>query len=143
MRFRHGLFVDETSNQCHWHLPEAYYLEAWSDLRAYDGTVSIVQPLIEPRYQGRSAHEVLFMLAGEHEMAGREIVRGYWKKQWEGREEKGFFEHFWQQALHDGMIPGTAFPSRTVKLQDGWEKALEPAGTTPRQSVSAQAGAEG
>ena len=54
----HGLYVDETSYQCHWHLPEAHYLEAWSDARAYDGTASIVQPLIEPLYQGRSAHEV-------------------------------------------------------------------------------------
>ena len=36
--------------QCHWHLPETHYLEAWSDTRTYDGTASIVQPLIEPLY---------------------------------------------------------------------------------------------
>jgi molybdopterin-containing oxidoreductase family iron-sulfur binding subunit len=52
LRIRHGLFVDETSYQCLWHLPETHYLEAWSDARAYDGTASIVQPLIEPLCEG-------------------------------------------------------------------------------------------
>ena len=125
LRIRHGLFVDETSYQCHWHLPEAYYLEAWGDVRTYDGTASIVQPLIEPLYQGRSAHEVLSMLANLQETAGREIVRGHWRKQWELRKAEGNFEQFWQQALHDGVIPGTAFPPKSVKLKEGWETALD------------------
>ena len=79
LRIHHGLFVDETSYQCHWHLPEAHYLEAWSDAQAYDGTASIVQPLIEPLYQGRSAHEVLALLANLQETPGREIVRSEWR----------------------------------------------------------------
>ena len=62
LRVHLSLYQDETSRQCHWHLPEAHYLEAWSDTRAYDGTASIVQPLIEPLYQGRSAHELLAAL---------------------------------------------------------------------------------
>ncbi len=41
---------DETSELCHWHIPEAHFLESWSDARAFDGTVSIVQPLIAPLY---------------------------------------------------------------------------------------------
>ena len=59
LRIHHRLYLDETSYLCDWHLPEAHYLETWSDARAFDGTASIVQPLIEPLYQGRSAHEVL------------------------------------------------------------------------------------
>ena len=54
-----GLYDDETSAMCHWHIPETHYLEAWSDVRAFDGTASIVQPLILPLYRGRSAHEVV------------------------------------------------------------------------------------
>jgi len=124
LRLRHGLFVDETSYQCHWHLPEAHYLEAWSDVRAYDGTASIVQPLIEPLYQGRSAHEVLSMLAGLEETPGREIVRGAWRKRWELRHAEGAFEEFWEQALHDGVIPDTAFERKAVKLKEGRQEFL-------------------
>jgi anaerobic selenocysteine-containing dehydrogenase len=40
-------YYDETSLNCHWHIPETHYLETWSDTRAHDGTVSIVQPLID------------------------------------------------------------------------------------------------
>ena len=40
------LYADETAAHCHWHIPESHYLEAWSDGRAYDGTITIQQPLI-------------------------------------------------------------------------------------------------
>ena len=129
LRIHHSQFVDETSYQCHWHLPEAHYLEAWSDAQSYDGTASIVQPLIEPLYQGRSAHEVVAMLSDLEEASGREIVRGHWRSHWESRHEKGPFEPFWEKSLHDGVIPGTALPPKQVKLKDGWQKHLEPAGS--------------
>ncbi|HTK75965.1 MAG TPA: hypothetical protein VL371_11950, partial [Gemmataceae bacterium] len=54
-----GEYFDETSLRCQWHLPEAHFLESWGDVRAYDGTACIVQPLISPLYQGRTASEVL------------------------------------------------------------------------------------
>jgi MoCo/4Fe-4S cofactor protein with predicted Tat translocation signal len=125
LRIHHGLYVDETSYQCHWHLPEAHYLEAWSDGRAYDGTTSIAQPLIEPLYQGRSIHEVVALLTDLRETPGREIVRGHWRRQWELRHEDGHFEQYWQKALHDGVMPDTAFKPKPVKLKDGWQKHLQ------------------
>ena len=79
LRVHHSQYVDETSRRCQWHLPETHFLEAWSDVRAFDGTISIAQPLIEPLYQGRSAHEVLELLAGEQARTGREIVRDLWR----------------------------------------------------------------
>ena len=51
--------VDETALASIWHLNKSHYLESWSDARAYDGTISIVQPMIEPLYGGVSAHDVL------------------------------------------------------------------------------------
>jgi molybdopterin-containing oxidoreductase family iron-sulfur binding subunit len=42
LRIHLGVYEDETARLCHWHLPEAHFLEAWSDTRAYDGTASIV-----------------------------------------------------------------------------------------------------
>ena len=102
-----ALYEDETSTLCHWHLPEAHYLEGWSDGRAYDGTVSIQQPLIAPLYGGRTAHEVVSALVGEPR-SGYDIVREYWKTQ----RRPGDFEVFWRTALHDGLIADSALPVR-------------------------------
>ena len=75
--------------------------------------------MIEPLYQGRSAHEVVALLTDLKESSGREIVRAHWRRQWELRREGGNFEQYWQKALHDGVVPDTAFKPKSVKLQDG------------------------
>src|SRR5205807_5271981 len=72
LRVHLGLYQDETAAQCHWHLPEAHFLEAWGDARAYDGTVSLLQPLIAPLYGGRSVHELLSALIEGAERLGHE-----------------------------------------------------------------------
>ena len=59
------LYNNETSEICHWHINAAHYLESWGDARAYDGTASIVQPLIAPLYEGRTAYEVLALVLGQ------------------------------------------------------------------------------
>jgi MoCo/4Fe-4S cofactor protein with predicted Tat translocation signal len=110
-----GLYDDETAQLCHWHVPEAHYLESWSDVRASDGTVSIVQPLIAPLYDGKTAHEVLAAAAGR-EQSSYEIVRGYWKGEHGGDD----YERWWRTALHDGLIAGSALPAKTVGLADSW-----------------------
>src|SRR2546423_7314768 len=60
-----GLYRDETAELCRWHLPEAHSLESWSDARALDGTATIIQPMIEPLFAGRSRHELLAALLEE------------------------------------------------------------------------------
>jgi len=52
-RAHHGLYYDETGWVSQWHLPASHSLEMWSDARAFDGTVSIVQPLIAPLYDSK------------------------------------------------------------------------------------------
>src|SRR5205085_1812126 len=74
-----GLYFDETSEWCEWHVPEAHFLEAWGDTRAYDGTVSIIQPLIAPLYRGRSALELLAAFTDTPEKSGYDILRDYWR----------------------------------------------------------------
>ncbi len=110
-----GLYDDETAELCQWHVNEAHYLEAWGDARAYDGTVSIVQPLIAPLYDGKSAHEVLALVTGQPEVTGHEIVQGYWKKQHPGTA----FDAFWRKSLHDGWVEGTTFPPKQVSVKPG------------------------
>ncbi len=103
-------YQDETSAVCHWHVPEAHFLESWSDARAFDGTASIVQPLIAPLYGGKTAHEAVAAMTSQPERSSHELVRDYWKDRL-GPD----FEASWRRALHDGVIAGTAFGTRNVK----------------------------
>ena len=77
LRVHLSMFRDETSELCHWHIPESHYLEAWSDARTFDGTTTIVQPLIEPLYQSKSAHEFLAVFTAQFDKKGYDIVRDY------------------------------------------------------------------
>ena len=101
---------DETGQLCHWSIPLSHYLETWSDARAFDGTVSIVQPLIEPLYQSKNAHDVIAALTDSPGKTGYDLVREYWQAQM----KSGDFEGAWRRALHDGFIANTAFSTRTV-----------------------------
>jgi molybdopterin-containing oxidoreductase family iron-sulfur binding subunit len=78
-----SLYDDETSELCHWHIPETHYLETWGDTRAYDGTVTIQQPLITPLYSGKSAYELLAAFTDNPDRRGYDIIRQYWMN--EGR----------------------------------------------------------
>jgi molybdopterin-containing oxidoreductase family iron-sulfur binding subunit len=78
LRLHSGLFHDETATYCHWHVPSAHFLEAWGDARTVDGTVTIVQPLIQPLYGGKSPHEVIATLSDRPERNGYDLVREYW-----------------------------------------------------------------
>ena len=104
-----GSHRNETAELCQWHVPEAHYLESWSDARAYDGTVSIIQPLIEPLYGGKSAHEIIAILSGQP-AGGHDLVQDYWQKQHPGAD----FDGFWRKSLHDGWVAGTTFAPKTV-----------------------------
>jgi MoCo/4Fe-4S cofactor protein with predicted Tat translocation signal len=116
MRVHLGTHQDETSELCHWHIPQTHYLESWGDLRGYDGTVSITQPLIAPLYNGKSLHELLAAFSSQPDRPGYDIVRGYWKSQYKGLD----FEGMWRKSLHDGMIAGSALPAREVKFNPDW-----------------------
>jgi MoCo/4Fe-4S cofactor protein with predicted Tat translocation signal len=113
LRVYHGLYENETAELCHWNVDEAHYLETWSDGRAYDGTVSLVQPLIAPLYGGKSAHEMLSALVGVSDASGYDIVRGYWQKQNAGAE----FEAWWRKTLNDGFVEGSAYTPKAVSLK--------------------------
>ena len=113
IRVHLGLHQNETAELCQWHVNEAHYLEAWGDTRTYDGTVSIVQPLIAPLYGGKSAHEMISLLAGQPSTAGHDIVQNYWKTKHTGAD----FDMWWRKALHDGWIDGTAYAPKQVSTK--------------------------
>ena len=79
LRAHVGLHQDETAALCHWHVPQAHFLESWSDVRAGDGTVSIIQPLIAPLYGGRSLHEIVAALSDGGPRPAYDLVRAFWR----------------------------------------------------------------
>ena len=120
MRVHLGLHHDETAEICHWHAPAAHYLESWGDLRAFDGTVSLVQPLIAPMFDAHSLIELIASISGSGGQPAMELVKGYWtrafagqtKPVWTIRDTDGApypdAETFWRHTLHDGFISSTS-----------------------------------
>ena len=190
LRAHLSLYNNETSDICQWHIPAAHYLESWSDTRAYDGTVSIVQPLIAPLYDGKTAHEILALFSDNYDRKPYDIVKEYWRGAGAGgqgsgagkngggsRQEPGAsyrtangservqsstqnagetpatrpqdagapaanapttatagapdFESSWRKWLHDGFIPNTALPTKTMTAKSDWGNSLQNAGGTP------------
>jgi MoCo/4Fe-4S cofactor protein with predicted Tat translocation signal len=101
---------DETAEYCQWHVPESHYLEAWGDVRAFDGTTSIVQPLIAPLYSSRSAYEFLAAFSDKPGVTGYDALRDHFKTSHGGAD----FEKSWKKALHDGVIANTTLASISV-----------------------------
>ena len=170
-----GEYFDETAEYSTWHIPQNHFLESWSDTRAYDGTVSIVQPLIKPLYGGKSIHEVVqTMFRENYDKTDLDIVKEFWQKQGFAAAPKTIaataatgsqptasaspslnasatpnasptpaaspspqnssntgaaagtsgtaangnsttnFEDNWRKILHDGFVPGSGFPAKTL-----------------------------
>ncbi len=107
LRIHHSVHFNETSRQSHWHVPATHFLESWGDSCAFDGTASIVQPLIEPMYSGISTHELLDALNGNSPRPAYEIVRERWQK----ANPSGDFELKWRRSLSAGLIAELVAPS--------------------------------
>jgi molybdopterin-containing oxidoreductase family iron-sulfur binding subunit len=123
--------VNETTELCHWRIPESHYLEAWGDIRSFDGTVSVVQPLIEPLYRSRSAIEILgLMLGTEAPPTGYELVRRHWQSQRGGEAD---FEIWWRRVLHDGLVAGSE--SAPVQATVNAARVLESLQSLPARSA--------
>lgn len=105
-----SLYEDETSRASSWHVPQAHFLETWGDARAFDGSIRLAQPLIEPLFDGLSALELLARLFGEAKKTSAEIVKAT-------LSELAPTEKAWRRAVHDGRIEATAFDAATPKLK--------------------------
>jgi len=110
-----GSHLDETGIVTEWHINGTHYLENWSDARAYDGTATVVQPMIDPLYGGKSAHDVIQSMLADPDTSPYDAVR----KTWMTNLGPGDSEHAWRKILHDGMVPGTAYQPKTVSAKIG------------------------
>ena len=109
-----GLWDDETGRACRWHVPRAHALESWGDTRAWDGTVSVVQPLIEPLFGGLTPIELVATLLGDATTAPHELVRATMAELIAGDFEAG-----WARLLHDGVLAGSAAAPAPVQVVTG------------------------
>jgi MoCo/4Fe-4S cofactor protein with predicted Tat translocation signal len=110
-----GSHLNETGLVTEWHINGAHYLESWSDTRAYDGTATVIQPMIDPLYGGKTAHDVVQSMLDQPDLSPYDVVR----KTWQGSLSAGDAEHAWRKILHDGMVGGTAFQPKTVSAKVG------------------------
>jgi Fe-S-cluster-containing dehydrogenase component/anaerobic selenocysteine-containing dehydrogenase len=125
-----GLYRDETALDAHWFVPLSHPFEAWGDGRAYDGTLSYVQPLIRPLYATKTITELLSMLAGaplgdraqlrvrfgERFGEGLSVLMGEAERVARERPEVSAGFH---AALSRGFIAGSAFAPLSVTLRTG------------------------
>ncbi len=101
---------DETSAKCRWQVPESHFLEEWGEVRAFDGTLTIQQPLIAPLYDSHSSLEVLDLIQQPPGRTAYEVIRAYWLE----KSGAADFEAWWRKTIHDGVVPETALPPITA-----------------------------
>ena len=109
-----GLHADETAIHSDWQLPLSHPLEVWGDARALDGTVTFIQPTIEPLYDSRSLGEILSTLLDAHPSHSLDQLRSYWRQQLPDNT----FEATWREILLHGFVQDTALPAQTVQVQN-------------------------
>jgi len=127
---------DETARAATWKLAASHPLESWGDLRARDGSVSIVQPLVAPLKESLSELDLLAAFVDDARGAYR-IVREGW------RERAGFgppplaaggseaavnppdanravpadpFGRRWEEWLAAGIAAGSATPAESAAV---------------------------
>ncbi|EPC03757.1 hypothetical protein L861_00235 [Litchfieldella anticariensis FP35 = DSM 16096] len=121
-----GDTYNETARLCHWHVPATHPLETWGDARAFDGTLSLLQPLILPMHDGKTALQFLAVLQEGIDHDAHDLLVEDWRARYHGDD----FETFWHTSLRDGLVGDSAFGPRSAELIGTWREQL------PRPSPS-------
>jgi MoCo/4Fe-4S cofactor protein with predicted Tat translocation signal len=108
-------YQNETSQKTTWHVPKAHFLESWGDVRTWDGTITVAQPLLAPLFGGVSTVEMISLLLGD-EQIGDALVKA--------THEKLGVNPNWRQSVHDGFVPNTQLP--VAQVQYGGYQAPAP-----------------
>lgn len=111
-------YRDETSRRSTWHLPRAHFLEAWGDGRSYDGTYSVIQPMIAPLSNGRSAIEVVSMILGSDSQGAppppEELIQRTFRDEVAGKSGIP-----WRQVVRDGLMAESRWPVEAITAKSG------------------------
>ncbi|QDV53604.1 TAT-variant-translocated molybdopterin oxidoreductase [Gimesia fumaroli] len=109
-----GEYEDETSLLCQWHLPKTHPFEQWGDSRAYDGTLCVAQPLIEPLHDGKSEVELLAILCGDKHPVALDLI----KEAVKGSLDSMAVNASWRRLVHDGLLKGSSLEAVSPKVKE-------------------------
>lgn len=125
---------DETAVDSHVSIPAAHWLETWGDGVAYDGTLSVRQPLIAPLNDGiPGVEDVLMTIAKKVNAAFMAEVPTYYdfvKMQWLPKlgADAGKQAAAWNTVLQDGVLRPATAPVATASVNAAAATGL-PAGS--------------
>ncbi len=105
-----GPYDNETAACAQWRLAGHHYLESWGDSRAYDGTISFIQPLIDPLFDGHGVDDVLAVFAGAEPVDARGRLQAFWHQRAARHGGADDPARWWTATLERGLLDGTALP---------------------------------
>ncbi|MGM0588245.1 MAG: TAT-variant-translocated molybdopterin oxidoreductase [Bacteroidota bacterium] len=126
-------YVDETSSNVNWHVNRASFLESWGDGFSYNGTRSVIQPMIRPLFDGKSDIEFLNVIATGNDATGYNLVQETWKSYY-----RSGFNKRWRKILHDGVDTDGHFRGLNLSLRSRFDRSMQSAlkaATSPSNGV--------
>jgi MoCo/4Fe-4S cofactor protein with predicted Tat translocation signal len=131
-----ALYADETAEASTWVIPATHEYEAWSDARAFDGTITIQQPQVRRLYGGHSAQELLSVLQANTSPDDYTLVRDFWQQQ---AQQKGLsdFESFWHESLRVGLVKDSAAAALTLAPKPDLTAGLQRLPVPPEGAITA------
>ena len=108
-----SLYDDETSALCHWQIPEAHFLEAWSDARALRRH-GVDRPAADRAALRRQVGARGARGAAAIGPSARRTTSSASTGQRAAAGAPTTSTQRWRRWLHDGVIPDTAFAPQTV-----------------------------
>ena len=127
-----ALHEDETSALADWFVPAAHELEGWGDGRSQDGTVTLVQPLLQPLFNGVPTAELLALYTGAQHQGGLQLLKEHWRTAGAGLTGGQEFDVAWETWVSQGFIPGSAPAPVTVTANFGGATQLVQAAPAPK-----------
>ena len=113
-----------TARASDWHVPGAHFLESWGDVRASDGSYSVIQPMIAPLFDGVSEIAFLLKLLSDKEPeAGADPVQDAVKETFKtiaGSDS----EPLWNTTLRNGFLRDSQYPSVNAEINYESAKAI-------------------
>jgi MoCo/4Fe-4S cofactor protein with predicted Tat translocation signal len=97
---------DETASLCNVVAINLNYLESWGDENAFEGYYTIVQPVINPVFEGRQAEQSLLIWSDNPQKNYYNYVRNYWQTNLLPGAGKT-----WKELLQTGFIYTGAKPA--------------------------------